>query len=245
MDGSDTILGPQIGQAIFGYLLGISCCVASFLFGRLLGCCRKENRGGTPHANSFGGTATVVTNDRTHDQSMDMESTAGDRHVLSECCAVSFVLPFLLVLGLLLAFIMAEAVADIPYYRGVWMSCLLSPFGALLRWRLSTLNRTSEGHWFPWGTFAANVTASVIAVSSDALQSNIAGSAISGLPWISPMLLALEVGFAGSLSTVSTMVRELCSWKVAPWKSVLYFMATTVLAAGLSLAVYSPVIRAG
>lgn len=248
LDGSDTNYDePQIGQSIFGFLIGITCCVASFLFGRLLGCYRRGSTDQPRSVDSVAGAITEVTNDRTHDQSMDLESAVAEPSWhLMDCCSFHIVLPCIILLALLAAYLVGDSVAGISFYRGMWMSTLLSPFGAILRWRLSTLNRsTVEQRWFPWGTFVANVSASVIAVTAEALQANLADGTNQGLAWAVPLLLAIEVGFSGSLSTVSTMVRELCSWKGSPWKSILYFITTIVSATLLSMAVYSPAIRAG
>lgn len=91
-------------------------------------------------------------------------------------------------------------------YRTMIYSCLLAPLGAFVRWRLSKLNdRVQRFNWFPFGTFTANVIGSIFSASMIGLESY-CYSYLSF--WPMGTIRALKVGFAGSLSTVSTFVVE-------------------------------------
>ena len=48
--------------------------------------------------------------------------------------------------------------------RSQWFALLFAPFGAVLRWLLSGYNSRLPPplHWFPIGTFAANMVACII-----------------------------------------------------------------------------------
>lgn len=48
--------------------------------------------------------------------------------------------------------------------RAIWVSCLLGPFGVILRWKLSVYNTAQPAalSWFPVGTYLANMIAVVI-----------------------------------------------------------------------------------
>eukprot|EP00536_Pseudo-nitzschia_multiseries_P007831 jgi/Psemu1/287390/fgenesh1_pg.189_\ len=94
-------------------------------------------------------------------------------------------------------------------YRTQCLSALLSPLGTYTRWYLSRLNgsiRHKDWEWFPIGTFVANMFASVVS----------AGMAALLLVWDSPdaseltviVATAIQVGYAGSCSTVSTFATE-------------------------------------
>ena len=89
--------------------------------------------------------------------------------------------------------------------RQQWFALLFAPFGCILRWLLSKLN-TMEGrplNWFPVGTFAANMLACAI----DFILGGLTNRYSLGY-WPVVILPAIRVGYAGSLSTVSTFVAE-------------------------------------
>lgn len=85
--------------------------------------------------------------------------------------------------------------------RSFWASSMFAPVGAILRWRLSALNRIRPT--FPFGTFLANMAAMLLDVAI--------GSALLANPSSSDarlFLSALITGLGGSLSTVSTWLAE-------------------------------------
>lgn len=89
--------------------------------------------------------------------------------------------------------------------RTYFIATLLTPFGTTLRWRLSRLNGsiTNETwNWLPIGTYTANMIASAISCLMAAISLRTDG------PLALTFISAISSGFAGSLSTVSTMVVE-------------------------------------
>lgn len=246
MDGTATAFSPQISQAFAGYLVGFACCVASFTFGQSLRkCFRHSTTAGSNRR--LGGTSVAegTHGDQTQD-SIDIGSSATslNDHSCLSCCTFSNIAPLPLITILLIGFVLGDVVFGIAFYRTMWITMIMAPFGATLRWRLSALNPTSSPLWFPWGTIIANVLASALGVAADAMESNVSSSGGARLQWASPILLAVEIGFAGSLSTVSTMVRELAFMKT-PGKAIAYFAATVMVSLSVGLAIYCPTIRAG
>lgn len=84
-------------------------------------------------------------------------------------------------------------------YRTNFLSTLLSPLGTLLRWKLSSLN---PKYSFPVGTLCANL----LAVFLSSLIAGLALQATSST--VKLWEAALQTGFCGSLSTVSTYIAE-------------------------------------
>lgn len=117
-----------------------------------------------------------------------------------------------------LAFWIASAILCALYapFRRVTFSLVLAPPGTMLRWYLSRLNTTSfsQRTSLPVGTLAANLLAT--AVISGAFTASRAGStprSFAGALTGCQALQALQDGFCGCLSTVSTLAVELRSIK--------------------------------
>jgi len=99
-------------------------------------------------------------------------------------------------------------------YRTMMYSALFAPSGALLRWKLSSLNKSLQGeyNWFPLGTFAANFLGSIVSISMIAIDFKLQLSSSSTISfWKSGTTRAIKIGFAGCLSTVSTFISEFSS----------------------------------
>lgn len=90
-----------------------------------------------------------------------------------------------------------------PWRQRAVFALLLSPPGAMVRYTLSKLNarKRFDGR-FPVGTFAANIAATLIIGGAYAAEHRPAGVAACDA------LQALQSGFCGCLSTVSTFVVE-------------------------------------
>ncbi|CAI5471683.1 unnamed protein product [Closterium sp. Yama58-4] len=121
--------------------------------------------------------------------------------------------------------------------RRLWYACVVAAPGAWLRWYLSWLNggAVGKGRWWQWvpvGTVAANVSASVLeaALSTVVLAYN---SDVSVLA-----VGALQLGFLGSLSTVSTLMVEVLALHKAKtgrcWRPYFYLYCITILPSFLS-----------
>lgn len=97
--------------------------------------------------------------------------------------------------------------------RTMVYSMLFAPWGALLRWKLSELNGTvtSKGwEWYPMGTFLANFIGSIISIIAIGGEYDIEETAYdASIFWGIGTIRAVKVGFAGSLTTVSTFVAEI------------------------------------
>ena len=76
--------------------------------------------------------------------------------------------------------------------------------GALLRWQLSRFNPMIPS--FPLGTFAANISATVILAVAVVIQGRIRGS-LSAIDCA--VIYGVANGFCGCLSTISTFAVEL------------------------------------
>jgi len=192
--------------------------------------------------------------------------------------------PFLWVLVFVTVFAVADAVYEIPFYRTMWMNCLLSPLGAMLRWKLSLFNIPSRSvasvrplssldekrgtpssawpamiqwvancwrhrpDWVPWGTLMANCLGVVIAALAEAMDTKYLSrnDGMMGYAWWSTFVPALKQGFAGSLTTVSTLVKELFAMQqqeTRPGHAYLYCIGSLVISMFLGLAIYSPIVR--
>jgi fluoride ion exporter CrcB/FEX len=93
-------------------------------------------------------------------------------------------------------------------WRSNCLSALLAPFGTYSRWYLSRLNGSVQHpylEWLPIGTFLANMIASVVSALMAAVLLDIDTDTN---PMGATFAKAIQVGYAGSLSTVSTFATE-------------------------------------
>jgi len=117
-------------------------------------------------------------------------------------------LPFVTCFTIMYVFVLLDLThASESAYRAMWLSAISAPMGAFLRCGLSRFNGTLPGKWkwFPLGTFLANMSGSAISITALTLSLNLTQSQN---PWFSLVLSAIKTGFAGSLSTVATLVAE-------------------------------------
>jgi fluoride exporter len=131
---------------------------------------------------------------------------------------VTGVLTFLLISLLTLRTDNAIAVTD----RTMVYAMMFAPIGALLRWHFSQYNGGGgglhvlkylggAGSWFPYGTFYANVIGCVVSIVTVALEYKFEQRGVNAF-WTIGTLRAIRVGFAGSLTTVSTFVAEVSNF---------------------------------
>jgi fluoride ion exporter CrcB/FEX len=251
IDGTATELSPQIEQAFTGYVVGIACCIASFIFGHFLRKCFNPTVPELPaHMPRLSGASGLLAQ-APHGQSegsFDIQRSGADPcsdMCCSSWCTICHIVSLTSIILMFLGYVLGDSLFGIGFYRTMWIAAIFSPFGAFMRWRLSSFNPSSSPpHWFPWGTLFANAIAAVLSVAAEALEFNFSSGTSEGLLWISPVLLAVQVGFAGSLSTVSTMVREL-ALMTTPGRAFAYYSATVMISMLLGLAIYCPTIRAG
>ncbi|ORX44977.1 hypothetical protein BCR36DRAFT_333654 [Piromyces finnis] len=105
--------------------------------------------------------------------------------------------------------------------RKVWLSCLLAPFGALIRYFLSSKNKMFQN--FPFGTFIANIMGTLcLAVF------NILRYSLNHHEFLCHFITAVGDGFCGCLTTISTFANELNALKT---KSLYAYCITSIVAA--------------
>ncbi|KAL3789583.1 hypothetical protein ACHAWO_009146 [Cyclotella atomus] len=231
MDGTGNVLGSQVVAALFGYVIGLQISVSSYRAGRTLAswCHLKAN----PHI--FDAELRPPDNDR--DKSLRFH-----HHLIAR------VIPSIVALVLFLLYLLGDVHWNILYYEKLWIACLVGPLGTLMRWKFSTLNGELESNnwqWFPIGTFASNVIASVISCLINAIFTDMNTAEDWSLTY--DILAATRLGFAGSLSTVSSMVKEMVEISEKnPYhdkRAFIYSYGTLVTCCLLGLLVYSPMVR--
>lgn len=119
-----------------------------------------------------------------------------------------------------------------PWRHRAVFPLLLAPPGAMLRYALSKLNaRPGFENRFPIGTFIANIAATLIIGGVFAAQRRPGVGVVR-----CDALYALQQGFCGCLSTVSTFAVEARSIKGKRWK-LLYVLGSVILGHVLILGV--------
>jgi fluoride ion exporter CrcB/FEX len=233
MDGTDTIYGPQVGSAIFGYVIGIACAISSCICGSHFVQCLRQ---GHPLPQSSESENFIATN------VPEKQLIIGSRHITRAVVIV------LLCAGLFGSYIVADVRYESILYRELWLASLMAPFGALIRWRLRTLNArpacAKRTTWFPWGTFTANFAASIISILFTALKTYIVEPRDISSNWLLPVLVAVNIGFTGSLSTASSLAHELVVLETI-YQSYCYAFATIICSMLVSVMIYVPIARFG
>jgi fluoride ion exporter CrcB/FEX len=269
------MLGHQIVPALFGYLLGMLAAISCFTFGRHINVwlyswlnpltkdSEEDNmeEGGLPtefnppsryphivgNLEPKSATTIAARNFSREDRTCD-----GLRQRIMPAFALRK-LVFVLIAILISLFAVGGSIFGIDFYREMFLVSLMSPAGALLRWTFSRLNsrkmrRGGVGRfdWVPWGTFAANIIGSVVSIFLIAVSYRLYNNDKDEHPWAVDFLNALITGFAGSLSTVSSMVKEIAILSEnypGHAKPYLYAFGTTTLAMLLSLGLYCAIVR--
>ncbi|KAJ7533230.1 hypothetical protein O6H91_13G038600 [Diphasiastrum complanatum] len=124
--------------------------------------------------------------------------------------------------------------------RKLWLACVLAPPGVWTRWFLSHYNGRGIGRkrwlkWLPIGTFATNIIASNIEclLSLINLKVHNYSSALT--------VGALQLGLLGCMSTVSTLVTEVCFLHQGEnhWRAYMYTILTMFSALITGIILYS------
>lgn len=271
LDGTYCELGPQVVPALFGYGIGLMGAYCAFQFGRQTGLWMYNIK----HSGE-GELAQLSWEDEMERAAHYAETriAAAQQGVeLVDDVEVDARKPvpnhlhkiplFLAATGLLVGFVIAGFKNDISYYKGMTLLWFASPVGSLLRWRLSMLNSgTGKGFfpnrlptWVPWGTLCANVGAAMIGDIMTGLDDRFFSSSSEVGPsseitfkdeWIVALLFAINSGLAGSLSTVSTMIKEavdLMERHVGEAKAHYYVCGTCLFSMLLGLSLYAATVR--
>eukprot|EP00557_Chaetoceros_sp_GSL56_P003494 CAMPEP_0176488446 /NCGR_PEP_ID=MMETSP0200_2-20121128/6713_1 /TAXON_ID=947934 /ORGANISM="Chaetoceros sp., Strain GSL56" /LENGTH=547 /DNA_ID=CAMNT_0017885429 /DNA_START=213 /DNA_END=1856 /DNA_ORIENTATION=- len=123
-------------------------------------------------------------------------------------------------------------------YRIMIYSAFFAPAGALLRWKFAKWNgKWNRFNWFPLGTFAANLLACIVSATMIGMEYRLNGSDNF---WSLGTVRAIKVGFAGSLSTVSTFINEFSDLlsSESPINAYLYAIVSIFLCASTSALFY-------
>jgi fluoride ion exporter CrcB/FEX len=104
--------------------------------------------------------------------------------------------------------------ANANMHRTMMYACFLAPLGTIARWRSTqwiSRQPISNWTWFPMGTFANNLLGCALSIALAASEYRIQqrqGRAVSQF-WRMATIRAVKVGFADTLTTVSTLVAEI------------------------------------
>jgi CrcB protein len=143
--------------------------------------------------------------------SFQSEMTRTENKLFTVTVAGSILAVIIALLLLGLVFFRKETAYSITD-RTSCFAMLCAPFGAVLRWRIGKLNGKLPHEtlgWLPIGTLAANILASMVSIAMIATEYRVGDFSSF---WTAGSLRAIRVGFAGSLSTVSTFVAEVSSF---------------------------------
>jgi fluoride ion exporter CrcB/FEX len=164
-----------------------------------------------------------------------------------------FQLPFaatvcgsVMVLLLLGIFIVNAPNAIAATNRTMMYAMLFAPSGALLRWKLSEFNGNfpyfpEQWRWLPAGTFLANIIGSLVSITAVAMEYRIGNDSNSF--WAVGTIRAIRVGFAGSLTTVSTFVAEVSHFMHSKTDHAYpYILTTLCTACSLSCIVFALIV---
>eukprot|EP00339_Tiarina_fusa_P013855 CAMPEP_0117021018 /NCGR_PEP_ID=MMETSP0472-20121206/15904_1 /TAXON_ID=693140 ORGANISM="Tiarina fusus, Strain LIS" /NCGR_SAMPLE_ID=MMETSP0472 /ASSEMBLY_ACC=CAM_ASM_000603 /LENGTH=439 /DNA_ID=CAMNT_0004726379 /DNA_START=115 /DNA_END=1430 /DNA_ORIENTATION=- len=256
MDGSYCDLGSQVLSAVFGYILGLMGAIACFHFGRSVAkwVCDLRNPssrdGITPSNSEDEDHPPIQPIDVPYNAQLEPPQQLSSQDDSSVCCRSIIVraTPFILVSVILLLFIAGYALEGIHFYRTMIAKSMTAPIGALLRWKLSGLNSRPEGAKLPWlpvGTLAANLIASVVSIVCIVFADRFHNEEDL---WVDAILFSMRVGFAGCLSTVSSMVKEIVNLSEkypGHAKSYLYGLGSLLAALSICLPIYSIIGRVG
>jgi fluoride ion exporter CrcB/FEX len=267
LDGTYCELGSQVVTVFFGYLIGFMGASYGFHLGRHCGLWmynfRHRNEDEMLSQSESGGMNEIrITESQgstTNDVALvdeGVELVDDDNVALQPVPSHLHKIPlFLTAVALLVAFVIGDIRNGIEFYKGMTLLWLLSPVGSLLRWRLSNLNRKNRGmvitispDWIPWGTLIANLLATVLSACMEGLSNRYfsGDNPTFTNQWVNAMLFALRTGVAGSLSTVSTMVKEsvlLSEDHPGHARGHYYSILTCISACLLGLAAYATTIR--
>ncbi|XP_050285088.1 uncharacterized protein LOC126724752 isoform X2 [Quercus robur] len=136
----------------------------------------------------------------------------------------------------------------------LWLACFVGPPGVWIRWFLARLNGRGLGRaglfkWVPFGTLAANVTASCImaALSTVKKALSVGKFDLGNFPnhvnsqTCDTVASGIQLGFLGCLSTASTFIAEFNAMRESkrPWRAYAYALITICISFGLGILIYS------
>ena len=148
LDGTDTVLGPQVAPALFGYIIGLLLSYMSFVVGGHL--FHWLHRNSNPHLYEDEAQSDVEDPESNEDEEsnrsvpVSVDETSRKRRksrLRSWFCGETHhtfylqALPIILAVLLVSLFVSADItnVRNSPFYRRLWLECLFSPPAACVR----------------------------------------------------------------------------------------------------------------
>jgi fluoride ion exporter CrcB/FEX len=260
MDGTDTQLGPQIVAALFGYVIGFFCAVSSFMVGTHLSTWLTRMRNpdiareddeelrlntveSINHEEESLRRRHMTTTGPTPPQRIIVfpQFMSSENRLCHRWRALLYSgrMPFVILVFLLTAYAIGGFAKNDMFCRTMFFTSIFIPPGALLRSELYKWNsrisnqRSRRMNWLPWGTFTANILGSCVSLLLLALQTRVFDDAVNNICAIS-LITALCTGFAESLSTVSTMVKEMFELNSKfPYHAKAYHYATLTVVSSI------------
>ena len=162
--------------------------------------------------------------------------------------------PLVFATMLMLFFLIGDFEMNNHFHKQLWVSALLSPPGTLLRWKLSKFNakwfqnsRRHQWRYIPFGTLLANVIGAMISIACAAVVTKLNGygSSMTATASVVLWLGGIKSGFAGTLSTISSFVKEvvILSEKNEVGAAHLYATGSVVICCLVGLLVYIPIVN--
>ncbi|KAG8633081.1 hypothetical protein MANES_18G074712v8 [Manihot esculenta] len=122
----------------------------------------------------------------------------------------------------------------------LWLACLVAAPGVWIRWFLARLNgrglgKTGHLKWVPFGTLMANVSAACIMAALATLKKVVHTKTCNTIS------TAIQFGFLGCLSTVSTFIAEYNAMEESNknWRAYVYALMTILISFGMGILIYS------
>eukprot|EP00584_Thalassiosira_punctigera_P010555 CAMPEP_0172532150 /NCGR_PEP_ID=MMETSP1067-20121228/5303_1 /TAXON_ID=265564 ORGANISM="Thalassiosira punctigera, Strain Tpunct2005C2" /NCGR_SAMPLE_ID=MMETSP1067 /ASSEMBLY_ACC=CAM_ASM_000444 /LENGTH=452 /DNA_ID=CAMNT_0013316627 /DNA_START=81 /DNA_END=1439 /DNA_ORIENTATION=- len=226
MDGTaNPYLHSQVIAALFGYLIGLQAAVVCYRAGRTV-------------------AAWIHLRKNPHVFDSDLSKREGSLKWHYEYIHWITPVALCIVIATLIAlYMLGDIYWGIAYYRILWIACFAAPIGTMIRWKLSSLNGKFR---LPLGTFLANFIGSILSASL-AAWATIESDHKGAQRWEIPIIKAVSLGIAGSLSTVSTFAKECVEMadKNPPYdkSQFIYSYGSMLICCLFGLLVYSPIVR--
>eukprot|EP00978_Attheya_sp_CCMP212_P025823 scaffold83916_cov37-Attheya_sp.AAC.1 len=132
-------------------------------------------------------------------------------------------------------------------YRTMIFAAIVAPCGALLRWQLGKWNGTFRWElwsWIPVGTLTANILGCIVSIVAIATELRFNQDGDFSF-WVIGTLRAIKIGFAGSLTTVSTFVSEVSLFMkspMLPYRAYLYILLTLASCNAIGTLLYATIV---
>jgi len=132
-------------------------------------------------------------------------------------------------------------------YRTMIFAAIVAPSGALLRWQLGKYNGTFRWElwsWIPVGTLTANILGCIVSIVAIATELRLNQDGDFSF-WVIGTLRAIKIGFAGSLTTVSTFVSEVSLFMkspMLPYRAYLYILLTLASCNAIGTLLYATIV---